>query len=210
MIFSTHSEYFNEDGVQVPSSTTILKLINKPHLNKWANIMGFKHRKIEDILERSSDIGTTVHALIEKFVMKRDYIYSPTKHHSKDLIMTYLDPFITWFNKNDVEAFDMEIKMVSKRYGGTIDFYGKLNGKHTILDFKTSKAFHPSMFLQLGSYVQMMESKGNKVEQVAILRVNPELTAIKIMTREEIEPYITCFNLLLDLFYRWSELTGEV
>lgn len=209
MKFSTHSTYINEKGNQVPSATTILKLINKPALQKWANIMGFKRRNTDDILERSADIGTTVHALIEKFMMKTDYVYTPTKHHDKYFIMCYLDNFLNWYKKNEVKPYDMEIHMVSELYGGTVDFYGEVNGLKTILDFKTSKAFHDTMFLQLGAYVQMLEEKGNKVEQVAILRVNENKHAIKYKSREDIQPYIDCFNVLVDLFYKWSELSNE-
>lgn len=209
MKFSTHSEYFNEKGVQVPSATTVLKLINKPSLQKWANIMGFKRQNTDIILERSADIGTVVHALIEKFMMKREYEYKETKYHDKELIASYLDNFLSWYKKNEVTPIDMEIHMTHELYGGTVDFYGDVNGKKTILDFKTSKAFYETMYLQLGAYVQMLEAKGNEVEQVAILRVNQDKHAIKFKTREEIQPYIDCFNVLVDLFYQWSELSGD-
>lgn len=209
MKFSTHSSYFNEKGEQVPSATTVLKLINKPSLQKWANIMGFKRQNTDIILERSADIGTVVHALIEKFMMKREYEYKESKYHDRELIACYLDNFIDWHKKTEVTPYDMEMHMVSEKYGGTVDFYGEVDGKKTILDFKTSKAFYESMFLQLGAYVQMLEEKGNKVEQVAILRVNQDKHAIKFKTREEIQPYIDCFNQLVELFYSWSELSGD-
>ena len=41
---NTHEEYINRDGVEVPSVTTILKLLNKPTLQKWANYLGFKDK----------------------------------------------------------------------------------------------------------------------------------------------------------------------
>ena len=46
-----HRKYFNKDGKEVPSCTTIIKMLNKPELVKWANYMGFK--KIDTIRART-------------------------------------------------------------------------------------------------------------------------------------------------------------
>ena len=40
--FSAHNVYCNKDDKEVPSVTTILKIINKPSLMYWANGMGFR------------------------------------------------------------------------------------------------------------------------------------------------------------------------
>lgn len=207
MPYSTHKTYYNQDGIEVPSATTVLKIINKPHLQKWSNIMGFRNQKVEDILEKSSEIGTQVHALIEAFIMKKEYHYVKSKWYSKQLLIEYLDGFITWYLEQDIEPIFAEKSMSSNRYGGTIDFYGKMDGLYTILDWKTSKDFYLTMFIQLAAYCQLLEEKGKTVEQVAIVRVNKGKIKIRKMLRNELEPYIVAFNNLLDFFHSYYDLS---
>ena len=96
-----------------------------------------------------------------------------------------------------------EKKLVGEEYGGTLDWYGEIDGKLTILDFKTSKDFNASMFLQLSAYTHLIEEYSSyKVEQVAILILNyknPKFK-FKILSKEEIEPYFGVFNDLQKLF----------
>lgn len=209
MKYSTHSTYINEEGTEVPSATTILKILNKPFLTKWANFMGFKRRKVEDILQESSEIGTAVHEMIECFLMKKPYIMKASKYYTKSLLVNYLDHFISWKNAHVIIPEFMEKKFESKRYGGTVDFYGEVDGKKTILDFKTSKRFYSSMFLQLAAYVQMLEEKGYVVEQVAIVRVNADKCETRFMDRKDLDRYMSVFNTLVDLFHQFFALSEE-
>lgn len=209
MKYSSHKTYYNSEGEEVPSSTTVLKLLNKPFLSKWANIMGFKRKNIDAILEESSIIGTTVHNAIEAYLQKHLFIFIPPKQCGRELLMSYLNWFIEWEKQNEVEVEWMENSLTSKRFGGTIDFYGKVNGKHTILDIKTSKRFYPAMFFQLGSYVQLIEEQGLPVEQVMILIVNRDKYVERIMTRDEIEKYRVAFNQLVETFHLFYAVYSE-
>lgn len=216
MKYSSHNTYHNAEGTEVPSVTTVLKILNKPHLAKWANIMGFKRKKIDDILEESSLIGTVVHEGIECFIMKKEFTYFKGRQNGKTLFMKYMDGFITWFKNNKLEPEFMEESHTTTEFGGTIDYYGKINDKYTVLDFKTSKKFYPTMFLQLGAYTHILEEKGKQVDQVIILRVNQDKCVEKTMTREEIEPYRIAFLNLVKVFHllhamyekdKWGDLT---
>lgn len=206
MKYSAHSTYFNDESVEVPSVTTILKILNKPFLQKWANIMGFKRQKIEDILEKSSIIGTMVHKIIEAYLMNKQYVHIPLKHQTRELAMCYLNSFIEWKQTHNVEPEFMEKKLSSKKFGGTVDYYGMVDGKHTILDFKTSKKPYSSMFLQLAAYCIMLEEQGYKVEQAAIIIVNDSGYNEKFISREDLEEYITVFVQIVEVFHLWYEI----
>jgi len=206
---TTHTPYFNSEGVQVPSVTTVLKILNKESLKKWANIMGFKRRKIEDILEESSVIGTAVHTIIYAFMMKKHYIWTSPRLH-KSFILRYLNSFISWKQKHEVEPIFMEKQLVSQLFGGTVDFYGLVDGKKTIMDFKTSKGCYSSMFLQLAAYCMMLEELGYEVEQVAIINVHEKGTKEKFIDRTELERYIKVFKVLIVLFHEWYDLNEEL
>lgn len=206
MKYSSHHTYLNNEGIEVPSATTVLKLVNKPHLQKWANVMGFKRKKVDDILECSSAIGVEIHAIIEAYVMESDYSYTDSKWYDIRKLSHYMDNFINWYLKEDIAPIFMEESMTSDRYGGTIDFYGTWDDKLTILDWKTSKNFYMTMFVQLGAYCQMLEEKGKVVEQVAIVRVNEDKLIVKKMSREDLQSYIDTFNKLLDFFHIYYDL----
>jgi predicted RecB family nuclease len=207
--YSAHSTYYNKNKIEVPSVTTVLKILSKPFLTKWANIMGFKRKNIDDILERSSEVGTMVHKTIEAYLMNKYFIFIPSRLCSKEVIMLHLNSFIEWKRKHEVKPIFMEKHMASERFGGTVDFYGEIDGKKTILDFKTSKQPYSSYFLQLAAYTIMYEEQGYVVEQVGILNVKENGYSEKFITREKLEPYIQVFKTLVTLFHDWYELNLE-
>lgn len=210
MKYSSHKTYYNAEGAEVPSATTVIKLLNKPFLMKWSNIMGFKRKKIEDILEESSMLGIAVHYAIEQMLLEKKFPDDFMKHLKRDVVMRHLGHFLTWRKSKEELIVDfVEGEFSSEKYGGTIDLFAKVDGKHTIVDFKTSKKFYSTMFLQLGAYVQLLEEQGKTVDQVMIVRVNIDRCSEKIMTREQIEPYVKTFNQLITLFHLWYELNEE-
>jgi len=206
---SSHTEYINKKGVEVPSVTTIIKILNKPSLVKWANYMGFKRQDVDYLLEKSSHIGTCVHDLVESYLMNYYYIFIPTDYWTSTLYKLYMDTIMEWRNTHNIDPIFSEKKFCSERFGGTVDFYGVIDNKHTIIDFKTSKRFYSTMFLQLAAYCIMLEENNYKVDQVGIVILNPEGYNEKIITREELTPYIDTFRLLVELFHKWFDLNIE-
>lgn len=209
MKYSKHAEYKNEFGREVPSVTTILKILNKPALCKWANYLGFKRQNIDKVLEESANKGTEVHFMLNAFLFKKKFIYIDGKGVDKNYLTVVLDNFITWLNGHTLKPILGEEPITCYSYGGTIDLYCELDGKKTILDFKTSKNFYSSMFLQLAAYTTMMEAKGYEVEQVAILLINDKMCKHRIIRREELDNYMEIFDLLAQFFYHIYALNEE-
>lgn len=207
---SKHNTYFNEKGEEVPSVTTVLKILNKPALYSWANYLGFKKMRYEDELDRSARKGKIVHQLIDGILNKNKIMYFDCYHDiSKNEIYQCLDKFITWTKKYNINMIFTEQSFSSDRYAGTVDFYGEVDGLKTIVDFKTSKQVRMTMFLQLALYTQLLEERTYDVEQVGILIVNDKRTEFKLLKREELEPYILMGNTLVDLFYQYYELNNN-
>lgn len=206
MKYGTHTTYCNDKNEEVPSVTTIIKILNKPSLAKWANIMGFRGQKIEDLLEKSSNIGTQVHKIIESYLMNRYYIFISTHDVSKFTIMSYLNSFLEWKKAHEVSPIFMERKLSTEKFGGTVDFYGIVDNKKTILDFKTSKKVYSTMFLQLGAYCIMLEEKGYEVDQAAIIIVNKDGYNEKFISRKDLQRYMDIFKILVELFHAWYNI----
>ena len=208
--YSSHSQYYNNEGKEVPSVTTIIALLNKPTLSKWANAMGFKGRNIQDILNNASEIGTMMHECLEKYFLGEKFNLPEEYQKHKPTLLKRLDGFFTWKEKQDsLTHIMLEEKLASDDFGGTMDFYGELNGEKVILDFKTSGGVYASMFLQLGAYTIMMEERGHQVEAVGILHVTEKGTKLHYKKREELDKYIFAFKALVILFNQWYDVNIE-
>lgn len=208
--FSSHKTYINNKGVEVPSVTTILKLLNKPALSKWANIMGFKRIKVEDVLQKASEIGTLTHNCIEAYLRKEKFeIPSDMMKHSAELLERFRG-FVEWYNSQEVvEPLLIEEELVTDTYGGTMDFYGDVSGKMIILDHKTSSRVYSSMFLQLAAYALILESQGRRVDGAGILHITPKGTNLHYKSIDQLEPYKETFLMLVDLFHAWYNLNKK-
>lgn len=206
-VYSTHKTYTNSAGVPVPSATTILKILHKPQLMKWANGMGFRRQKIEDILLDSSLMGTNVHAMIEYELTGKQSDLA--LRHQGELIrlQNHMLQFDKWrASHTSITPTFMEGEYTTDNFGGTIDFYGDVDGKQSIVDFKTSKRFYSSMFLQLAAYIILLEEKGHTIEQVGIVRINETKFEEKFIPRAEMDEYIDTFKKLAIVFHAWYDL----
>ena len=208
MKYSSHSTYYNKDGIEVPSVTTILKILNKPALTIWANNLGWNRKSVKKVLEEVSDIGTCVHELINCILSKKKLEYSKP-HIPFSVLLPYLNNFMKFYKQHEFEPIILEGSLSLDKFGGTIDYYGKLNGKYTIIDFKTSKKVRLTMFLQLAAYCVMLEEHGHTVEQVGILIVNDKQNGFRCISREELNPYIEVFNALVTLFHLYYALNED-
>lgn len=227
-----HTKYYNARGVQVPSVTTVIKLLNKPELVGWANWMGFKKIKVDDILDHSSEIGTMTHALIERYIKKKmvnlndvgdDYKYIETPdvaRHCFKLFKRWLKDMKPQTNKftgkktgGKINFVFSEIQLSCDDYGGTIDCVCWIDGTLYMIDFKTSSGIYSTMFIQLAAYVQLLKRNypEYEVEKVAILRLDKKKDKyqFKEMDYEDTLLYYKVFEGLLDV-YRSMYLIGEI
>ena len=70
--------------------------------------------------------------------------------------------FLSWKQGKVIEPILMEEPLVSEawRYGGKFDFYGRIDGRLTVLDLKTGKGIWPEHFYQLAAYGQLIWENG--------------------------------------------------
>lgn len=118
------------------------------------------------LLTEAQDKGKTVHGWIE------DYFNSnpPT---NTEKYQGYWDSFKKWHSYfpaipilQEEVVFDHEYK-----YAGRIDFYGELNGKRVLIDFKTSNFLKHEYGIQLTAYKKCLEQMGYPVDACYILRL---------------------------------------
>ena len=197
-----HTIYKNEEGVRVPGVTTALNILDKPALIHWAWKLGIEGIDYKVFRDDKADIGTLTHlvALSHEKDEKPD-----TDYYTKaqiDLAEICFSKYLDWRNSHKIESIFLERQSVSElyQYGGTLDHYCLLDGKKTLIDYKTGKAIYTEQFFQLAAYKQLLEEEGHKVDQCIILRLGrneEEGFETKIMTdlTMQFEVFLSCLKI---------------
>ena len=184
---SPRQGYKAADGKKIPSVTTILKIKDPGALINWAYKQGREHGILEGQgqpapggLYEGSDIlaiGTCVHAMCEAWAKGG----SPTEVLESSIeaatvvnrdtfraqAASAYSAFEFWCKGTQLEIVDCEVKVISEthRYGGTLDFIGRLDGKLVLGDFKTSNGVWPEYLCQLAAYAKAYEeTTGNRID----------------------------------------------
>lgn len=169
----THTIYKTSKG-RVPGVTTITGVMNKPALVPWANKLGLQGIESAKYVDDLAVIGTLAHYMIECHVIKEKPDLSDYSKNQIDSAENSFLKFLEWEKKNDVEYYAAEMILVSElhQYGGQIDIYALVNGKHTLLDIKTCKGVYNDHFTQVGGgYALLLKESMRHVDDVRIIRV---------------------------------------
>jgi hypothetical protein len=142
--FNEGTHRYKVNGSYKTGVTTILNLINKPHLIQWSANMAvqamidgvppdqakYAHTKKRD---KSADTGSKVHEWIENHLQGKDLPIDKDMRPS-------VEAFKRWAESNDIEVLDSERILYSKEYDycGTVDLVFNRDGKRYVADFKTS------------------------------------------------------------------------
>lgn len=169
-----HQKYYTSDGTQVPGVTTILGVIDKSRmLVPWANKLGLQGIESGKYVDETAVIGTLAHEMVQEDLggpMWDRAKYSPDQvDQAENSFLKYLE----WAKGRDMATRFIEMQMVSEkhRFGGTVDWYGIMDGLFWLIDIKTSKALYPEHMYQVSAYRKLLEETGNKVDRVGILRI---------------------------------------
>ena len=168
-----HTIYKLEDGTKIPGVTTVLGILNKPALVKWANNLGLQGIDSTKYRDEMANIGTLAHQMIVDYFNK---IETDTADYSKNqigLAENCLLSFWEWEKANKIEVVLAEQQLISEElcFGGTIDLYCKLDGIPTLIDFKTGKGLYPEHTYQVAAYGNLLMSNGYDLDNIQILRI---------------------------------------
>lgn len=209
------------DGKYANGVTTVLGILNKPALVGWAARMAAEHIKanivpgepldeiqIQQLVkgaqeahrntrDSAADGGTYVHNWIEDF-MRGNNPQMPVSPVLKRVI----EDFLKWHDRVRPEVVEIERMMCSPTHGlaGTPDLIARVDGKLTIMDWKTGSGIYPEMFLQLAAYAVMYEEEFNEPIE-ALHVVNASLKNVfRDRAETDVEKYKTAFLQTLNLY----------
>lgn len=203
-----------KDGKEYPSVTTILKIIGNDSITKWANYLGFKHIDYEKELERTANYGTELHKRLQYHVdpenafniaefknpvLERDYVIAVSKF--KDMISNY--NYSTIFTEKEFVSDKLG-------YGGTLDWFCKMNDKNILVDFKTSKKVRFKHLLQLGGYYNLLIENGYEVDGGAIIIANSNVSTMYTITKEDLENLSKGFTCIYNTYLYLNEFEDKI
>lgn len=195
-------KYVNSEGALVPGVTTVISVLNKPFLVKWANNLGLRGIDSSKYVDSLAAVGSLAHYLI---LCHFTDIKPDTGDYTANQIKqaeNCLKSFWQWEKHHTFETILVEQMLVSDRsnFGGTPDWYGKLDGVLTVLDFKTGKALYQDNLIQIGAYRELLADNGYKVDNCRIIRIGREdgegfEERTKTNLQLEIEIFYNCLNI---------------
>lgn len=203
---SAHTRYIDANGNLVVGVTTVLNVLDKPALVKWANNLGLQGIDSTRFKDKMADIGTITHLRILahlKHIEPDLSEYSQADIKTSDNCML---SYNSWERGHKLEPICIETPLTSDRYsfGGTPDFIGLVDGRLEIIDYKTGNGIYGTAYYQIAAYRQMAYELGHKVEHARILRIGrsaDEGFEERVVTKfdDEFEMFLCClkiYNLL--------------
>lgn len=184
-----HTVYRLKDGTMVPGVTTIVNLLglNKRALIQWANRIGLDGYDANKYRDEKADIGTLTHYMVLCHLKGEE---PDTSEFPRSQIIQAENAFLSyleWEKAHRVEPILIESSQVSEafEFGGTWDFLGYVDGRLTIMDFKTGKNLYRESEIQLGAYRQLAVENGYNPEQYILINIGRDETESfqqKVMT----------------------------
>ena len=200
----------------LPSVTTIIgEASNKDALIQWAanstveylksnyesleymcvdehfNNARFEYRRLS---KEALDIGSEAHSIIETAI-KDKVIYESDREEVNNCVHA----FEKWLHDNDVMTIESERTVYGGSWAGTLDLECEVEGVHTIVDFKTSKAIYLDSYgPQLAAYWSVTDAK-----EAGILRLDKESGEYeyKRLKKKALEKYLKIFNAMVELYF---------
>lgn len=225
LVFDDVKHTYEANGEIVFGVTSITGILDKPALLYWVNNTDCEYLEkalkpgtvIDEISksalingmkglfrkksQEAADIGTMFHKWLEQYLnagINGDPLPEmPVNPHMRAAIEAFLD----WTRANKVKFIASERKIYSKKYkyAGTLDAIGYVNGKLSIIDFKTSSGIYDDMFVQVAAYANAVEEEdGVKIEDCYIVRVPKDGSEFEVQRDEHMKlnfkSFLGCFE----------------
>jgi len=218
------------EGVDYPSVTQILDILDKPALKQWAVNMAcnyikdnvksgdFDATEIKDLADQAKkewknlsqeamSIGSEVHSLIEKYIKDGRDAVGEMRPEVENAFLAFLD----WEKENIDKwlASEMTVYDPTIGYAGTLDAIAKMkknvtfNGLIYVLDFKASKGFYDGYGMQLSGYRGAVQRELDySIDGQGIVRLDKETGLPEFKDYSKVyEAKLSAFYKLTDYYY---------
>jgi hypothetical protein len=187
------------DGVKTkpPSVTTVTGVVDKSGpISGWAvkttiaacrelikpgesysvreldNIFEKARKRSYTIKKEAADVGTAVHKWLELYFRGLEPEMPP-----EDPYLSCVQAAMAWIKKHRVKILSNErpIYSIIHKISGRLDGIGLVDGKKSLIDFKTGNGIYPESWMQAAAYQFAYEEEvGDPIEQRVIIRLGKE------------------------------------
>jgi hypothetical protein len=172
-------------SVKLIRVTSVLSFVESAWKEYWFRSVGFE--AADKISKESAEFGTRVHMKIEGVLKGEVTIHSNDPEDQCALeVLTFLgtnkiEPlFETWEKSLEIEVKDKKLGLI-----GHFDCAALMNGKATIIDFKTSNKMRKSFPLQKAAYGYMLNKEtGLKIDTGLTIRAHWNGETVEFETKE--------------------------
>jgi hypothetical protein len=204
-ISKAHTQYKLADGTRVPGVTTILGVLNKPALVKWANNLGLQGIDSSKYVDAAARIGTLIHAMVESHITGEELDLNDYTPNEIGQAQVGFKKFIEWKQAREFKLLLSEAPIVSEeyRYGGTVDCVAVVDGKVTLVDFKTGKGIYDEMLCQVSAYNELLKIREIQTDEIMILRIGrneEEGFETRTIRADDVQLYFEVFKNCLNIY----------
>ena len=209
------AHYYQVGEAILPSVTTLVHLISlDDRLMGWANHMGFKRTRLEEVRARSSYYGNLVHSNLRAMV---DPDAPPpmkaTDKENGSRLYHALCNFDTLMSGISYKTLCTEYTMKSTKlgYAGTVDWVATFDKDYVVLnDFKTSKNVENTMYLQLGGYYGLLKENGIHIDYAQIIIVNDVRAKAYKLDKPNLKKYHKAFMNIVQFYNDYTAIVGPL
>lgn len=160
--FEESKHIYRLNGIIIPSVTTLMK----PLSDTVYDSIG------KDVLDKAARKGTAVHSAIETY---SNFGIVDIDEENK----SYFDGYIKFSEEHSLNTYGSEIRLYHKEllYAGTADMIADVDGKFTLIDFKTSYSVSDMLCgVQLEAYDRALKSHSLdfKIQQKLIVHLKKD------------------------------------
>lgn len=202
-----NQHWYELDGEHLPSVTTILSAYPKGEgFARWLASQGGYEQALQ-VRDEAGDRGTKVHKAVEALLNGEEYNYHKDveENHLFNLEQwKMIESFVRWYEDQKPESIWVEKTVYSKehKYAGTADYLCKIGEEIVLVDFKTSSKVYPSHRLQVQAYARALSDSGERVDNIAILRLGSRHKAGYEFVSEPVSE--SEFNIFLATYELWK------
>lgn len=199
-----HQTYKTSDGSIVPGVTTILGLREKPALHGWIAKITKEGHDWANYRDDMGAVGTLAHLMILSELQGQKPDTTDYSQNQIDLAENCYLSYLEWAKGKSIEPILIEQHVISDKWrcGGTADFYGRINGVLTLMDYKTGGIYDES-YWQVSAYAHLLASCGYELPAQGMVLSIPRAETEKFqeVTYSSLTKGWEIFTRLLDIYW---------
>ena len=194
--------FYQIDGKNYPSITSILSIQKKEGLEQWRKNVGEEAAKWE--MARAARRGKATHTLVEQYLKGEPQIIRDVLPVGMfRLLKPYLDQI------NNIHCLERIMYSHKLTLAGQVDCIAEYNGKLSVIDFKTANkeridSWNESYYLQCTAYAIMYEELfGKQIDQIVILQAGEDGSCNAFVKQKK--EYLSQLEKAIKDFYKYYE-----